>query len=77
MTVGIVGKYVEYEDSYKSLNEALLHGGLPQRLAVNLKWIESEGLVGEDWESKLEGSGLYFSAGRIWSPRYQGDASRH
>ena len=51
--VGIVGKYVEYEDSYKSLNEALLHGGLPQRLAVNLKWIESEGLVGEDWEGKL------------------------
>jgi len=54
VTVGIVGKYVEYEDSYKSLNEALLHGGLPQRLAVNLKWIESEGLVGEDWESKLK-----------------------
>lgn len=53
VTVGIVGKYVEYEDSYKSLNEALLHGGLPQRLAVKLKWIESEGLVGEDWEGKL------------------------
>ena len=55
VTVGIVGKYVEYEDSYKSLNEALLHGGLPQSMAVNLKWIESEGLVGDDWESKLEG----------------------
>ena len=54
VTVGIVGKYVEYEDSYKSLNEALLHGGLPQCLAVNLKWVESEGLVGEDWESKLK-----------------------
>ncbi len=54
VTVGIVGKYVEYEDSYKSLNEALLHGGLPQHLAVNLQWIESEGLVGEDWESKLK-----------------------
>jgi CTP synthase len=55
VTVGIVGKYVEYEDSYKSLKEALLHGGLPQRLTVNLKWIESEGLVGDGWESKLEG----------------------
>jgi len=54
VTVGIVGKYVEFEDSYKSLNEALLHGGLPQRLAVNLKWVESEGLVGEDWEGKLK-----------------------
>ncbi len=54
VTVGIVGKYVEFEDSYKSLNEALLHGGLPHRLAVNLKWVESEGLVGEDWEGKLK-----------------------
>ena len=54
VTVGMVGKYVEYEDSYKSLNEALLHGGLPHRVAVNLKWIDSEGLVGEGWESKLE-----------------------
>ncbi len=51
VTVGIVGKYVEFEDSYKSLNEALLHGGLPHRLAVNLKWVESEGLVGEDWKA--------------------------
>ncbi len=54
VTVGMVGKYVEYEDSYKSLNEALVHGGLPDRVAVNLKWIESEGLAGEGWESKLE-----------------------
>ncbi len=54
VTVGIVGKYVEFEDSYKSLNEALLHGGLPHRLAVNLKWVESEGLVGEDLEGKLK-----------------------
>jgi len=54
VTVGIVGKYVEFEDSYKSLNEALLHGGLPHRLAVNLHWVESEGLVGEDWEGKLK-----------------------
>ncbi|MEE2822607.1 MAG: CTP synthase [Acidobacteriota bacterium] len=54
VTVGMVGKYVEYEDSYKSLNEALLHGGLPHCVSVNLKWIESEGLAGEGWESKLE-----------------------
>ena len=55
VTIGIVGKYVELEDSYKSLNEALLHGGLPQRARVNLKWIESEGLVGEAWQDKLNG----------------------
>ena len=54
VTVGVVGKYVEYEDSYKSLSEALMHGGLPNRTKVNLQWVESEGLVGEEWEEKLE-----------------------
>jgi CTP synthase len=52
VTVGIVGKYVEYHDSYKSLNEALFHGGLPHQVDVKLQWIESEGLVDGD-ESKL------------------------
>jgi CTP synthase len=36
--IAIVGKYVEYEDSYKSLNEALMHGGLANQLKVELKW---------------------------------------
>jgi CTP synthase len=54
--VAIVGKYVEYEDSYKSLSEALMHGGLPQALKVKLKWVESEGLMGEGWEEKLKDS---------------------
>jgi CTP synthase len=48
VTIGIVGKYVEYEDSYKSLNEALVHGGFPNKIKVNLKWIESEGLTSEE-----------------------------
>jgi CTP synthase len=43
--IGIVGKYVEFEDSYKSLNEALYHGGLANQLKVELKWVESEGLI--------------------------------
>jgi CTP synthase len=42
VTIGIVGKYVAYEDSYKSLNEALLHGGTASNLKVRLKWIEAE-----------------------------------
>jgi len=54
VTVGIVGKYVEYEDSYKSLNEALVHGGYPDRTRVNLRWVESEGLVGDDWQKGLQ-----------------------
>jgi CTP synthase len=40
----VVGKYVGYEDSYKSLNEALYHGGFQQQLKVNIKWIEAEAL---------------------------------
>jgi CTP synthase len=41
VTIGIVGKYVDYEDSYKSLKESLLHGGLAQRLRVEIRWIEA------------------------------------
>ena len=55
VTIGLVGKYVEYEDSYKSLKEALLHGGLAHELKVNIHWIEAEGVVGDDWEKQLAG----------------------
>lgn len=44
VNIGLVGKYVEYEDSYKSLKEALLHGGLPHNVRVNINWIEAENL---------------------------------
>ena len=44
ITIHVVGKYVGYEDSYKSLNEALYHGGFPHRLKVAIKWIEAEAL---------------------------------
>src|SRR5215813_11159097 len=54
VSIAIVGKYVEYEDSYKSLKEALLHGGLAHQLKVNINWIEAEGVEGEDWEKQLE-----------------------
>jgi CTP synthase len=42
--IGIVGKYVEYEDSYKSLKEALVHGALSHNLKLEVHWIEAEGL---------------------------------
>ncbi len=44
VTVGIVGKYVTYEDSYKSLNEALTHGGIANDTRVKLRWIEADNL---------------------------------
>ena len=55
VSIGLVGKYVEYEDSYKSLKEALLHGGLAHQLKVDINWIEAEGVNGDDWERQLEG----------------------
>jgi len=55
VTIGIVGKYVEYEDSYKSLKEALVHGALAHNLQLNLRWIEAEGLETADCGPQLEG----------------------
>jgi len=53
VTIGMVGKYVEYQDSYKSLSEALGHGGIANNVKVNLVWVEAEGLEGDGWENQL------------------------
>jgi len=42
VTVGVVGKYVGLPDAYKSLNEALVHGGIANRVKVNIQWIDAE-----------------------------------
>ncbi len=55
VTIGIVGKYVEYQDSYKSLNEALAHGGMAHDLKVNIVWVEAEGLESGDCAAQLAG----------------------
>jgi CTP synthase len=54
ITIHVVGKYVGYEDSYKSLNEALYHGGFPHRVKVNIKWIEAEALEEPNGRSLLD-----------------------
>ena len=54
LTVHVVGKYVGHEDSYKSLTEALYHGGFNQRVKVNIKWVEAEALELEGGERLLE-----------------------
>jgi CTP synthase len=51
VSIGLVGKYVEYEDSYKSLKEALLHGGLAHDAKVEITWIESDRLK---WPDAIE-----------------------
>ena len=56
VSIAIVGKYVELEDSYKSLREALTHAGVANNLRVNVQWIESESLLddGVDFETRLQ-----------------------
>ncbi len=51
--IALVGKYVAYEDSYKSLREALLHGGLAHDVRVNIHWIDAEGLTEPGYEAHL------------------------
>ena len=55
VTIAVVGKYTGMKDAYKSLNEALMHGGLANRVAVNLDWIEAEVFEGDDPAAHLEG----------------------
>jgi len=56
VTIAIVGKYVEYEDSYKSLNEALAHGGIANRVRVRLDWVEGEQVEEHGCEEFLKGA---------------------
>lgn len=53
VNIAIVGKYVELEDSYKSLREALTHAGVANDLQVKVKWLESENLMQDDYETQL------------------------
>ncbi|MGE5357423.1 MAG: CTP synthase [Bacteroidales bacterium] len=79
LTIHVVGKYVEFEDAYKSLNEALFHGGFKHRVKVNIRWVEAEALEEADGDSLLEGSdgilvpggfGLRGSRGMIKAAEY-------
>jgi CTP synthase len=54
VTIAVAGKYTELQDAYKSLNEALTHGGIANNARVNLRWIESEVFEQEDPVAHLE-----------------------
>ena len=55
VSIAIVGKYVELEDSYKSLREALTHAGIANNVRVKIHWIESESLIDdEQFETRLQ-----------------------
>ncbi len=81
VTIGVVGKYVGLPDAYKSLNEALVHGGMANRVKVNIRWIDAELFEQDDEEiaARLEpmhgilvpgGFGERGSEGKIASVRF-------
>ena len=79
VTIAIVGKYTGLKDAYKSLNEALFHGGIANRVKVKLEWIESEVFESEDPAPYLDdvhgilvpgGFGERGSEGKILAARF-------
>jgi CTP synthase len=54
VTIGVVGKYTGLKDAYKSLSEALVHGGIANRVKVNFKWIDAEAFERDDVAAALE-----------------------
>jgi len=55
VTIAVVGKYVDHKDAYKSVGEALKHGGIRQRTQVTLKWLESQDIEREGAQAMLAG----------------------
>jgi CTP synthase len=55
VTIGLVGKYVELKDSYKSISEALIHAGVTNKTKVNVRWIHSEKVTKENLDENLSG----------------------
>jgi CTP synthase len=79
VTIGVVGKYTGMKDAYKSLTEALVHGGIANRVKVNIQWLDAEEFEREDVAVRLEpmhgilvpgGFGERGSEGKIASVRF-------
>ena len=79
VTIGVVGKYTGMKDAYKSLTEALVHGGIANRVKVNIRWLDAEEFETEDVAARLEpmhgilvpgGFGERGSEGKIASVRF-------
>ena len=63
VSIAIIGKYVEHKDAYKSLGEALRHGGLKQSTHVNLCWLESEDIETRGAEALADVDGILVPGG--------------
>lgn len=79
VTIAVVGKYTQMLDTYKSLGEALSHGGIANKYKVKIKWIDSEALENEDAAEQLSdvsgilvpgGFGCRGTDGKIKAIRY-------
>jgi CTP synthase len=55
VTIGLIGKYVELKDSYKSISESIIHAGVANETRVNVKWIHSEKLTKSNISKELSG----------------------
>ncbi|CAG4975542.1 MAG: CTP synthase [Lysobacter sp.] len=79
VTIGVVGKYVDHQDAYKSVAEALKHGGLRQRTRVNLKWLESSDIEKVGAEEALAGVDGILVPGGFGDRGFEGkvDSARH
>jgi CTP synthase len=64
VTIGLIGKYIELKDSYKSIAEGFIHAGTAIECRVNIQWIHSESLTEENVKEKLAGlSGILVAPG--------------
>jgi CTP synthase len=79
VTIGVVGKYIELQDAYKSVYESLTHGGIANNARVNVERIDAEDLESEEGRKILEklngilvpgGFGDRGTEGKIWAVRY-------
>jgi CTP synthase len=79
VTVAVVGKYVDHQDAYKSLSEALRHGGIRQRTRVRLKWLESEQVEEQGAATALAGADAILVPGGFGDRGFEGkvETARH
>ena len=75
--IALVGKYVEYEDSYKSLKEALLHGGIAHNVKVKIHWIEAESFEKGKLRARTGRLRRHPGARRIRQARHRRHDQRH
>ena len=72
MTIGVVGKYIELQDAYKSVYESITHAGIANTCKVNVRRIDAEDLEKKGGTGAPEGPGRHPGPGRIRRPRHRG-----